>query len=166
MEPSTRGGSAGHTHPDSLDLQTDHKRRPYDPSDIDYRVWLAWHGATQRIYVAVERADDIYNNEYEYDGTLSSCISMMKHDASAEFRVDGDGSGGKHQFFGNEIDDYEEHRLLTQHAQQYFVLGAIFGSDPMYTCPIRVHLTTKNGFNSRRMRRKVGLLWAPSPHFR
>ncbi len=34
----------------------------YDPADMDYRVWLAWHGATQRLYVAVERSDDIYNN--------------------------------------------------------------------------------------------------------
>ncbi len=43
----------------ALDFQA-HPRAPYDPADMDYRVWLAWHGATQRLYVAVERADDIY----------------------------------------------------------------------------------------------------------
>ena len=41
-----------------LDFQTG--SAGYDPADMDYRVWLAWHGATQRLYVAVERSDDIY----------------------------------------------------------------------------------------------------------
>ncbi len=44
----------------ALDFQTDPWLAPYDPADMDHRVWLAWHGATQRLYVAVERSDDIY----------------------------------------------------------------------------------------------------------
>ncbi len=43
----------------ALDFQTDPDLAPYDPADMDYRVWLAWHGATQRLYVAIERSDDI-----------------------------------------------------------------------------------------------------------
>ena len=44
----------------ALDFQTHPDKAPYDPADMDYRVWLAWHGATHRLYVAVERSDDIY----------------------------------------------------------------------------------------------------------
>ena len=44
----------------ALDFQTRPDWPPYDPADMDYRVWLAWHGATNRIYVAAERSDDIY----------------------------------------------------------------------------------------------------------
>ncbi len=46
----------------ALDFQAASWGASYDPADMDYRVWLAWHGATQRIYVAVERSDDIYIN--------------------------------------------------------------------------------------------------------
>ncbi len=111
-----------------LDFQTDPDLAPYDPADMDYRVWLAWHGATHRIYVAVERADDIYINKYEYDGTIRSCLWMTNHDSSVMFDVDGDGSGGKYFFFSDEIDDRDERRLLeNQHAQGYYVLGETFG---------------------------------------
>ncbi len=44
----------------ALDFQTRPEPGLYDPADMDYRVWLAWHGATHRLYVAVERSDDIY----------------------------------------------------------------------------------------------------------
>ncbi len=117
-----------------LDFQTPPNRPPYDPADMDYRVWLAWHGATQRLYVAVERADDIYINKYEDDGTIRSCIWMSQHDSVVGFMVDGDASGGEYDFsppegslnLGAGFD--EERRLLAnQHAQEYFVLGEIFG---------------------------------------
>ncbi len=39
----------------ALDFQTRPDRAPYDPADMDYRVWLAWHGATHRIYVQNEQ---------------------------------------------------------------------------------------------------------------
>ena len=119
-----------------LDFQTGPDGVSYDPVDMDYRVWLAWHGATQRIYVAVERADDIYINKYEYDGTIRSCIWMERHDSSVFFRVDGDASGGEHRRFsegsvniGPGFD--EELRLrINQHAQDYYVLGDIVGGGP------------------------------------
>ena len=27
----------------------------YDPADMDFRIWLAWHDATDRIFFAMER---------------------------------------------------------------------------------------------------------------
>ncbi len=113
----------------ALDFQTRPGRAPYDPADMDYRVWLAWHGATQRLYVAVERADDIYVNNYESGDVSSSCASMIGHDSSVRFRVDGDASGGRYHF--RDRNDPDEVRWLTsQHAQEYFALGDIFGSGP------------------------------------
>ena len=112
----------------ALDFQTRPGRAPYDPADMDYRVWLAWHGATQRLYVAVERSDDIYNN---YDGSdaIPECVGMWVHDSSVNFIVDGDASGGKFYFYLEEIEDDEERQLLNyQHAQDYHALGDIVGS--------------------------------------
>ncbi len=112
----------------ALDFQTAPEPGLYDPADMDFRVWLAWHEATQRIYVAVERSDDIYINEFEYGGRIATCFLMMQHDSSVQFLVDGDGSGGKYAFHGNDIDAKEERRLRTnQHAQKYYVLAELFG---------------------------------------
>ncbi len=116
----------------ALDFQTRPDRAPYDPADMDYRVWLAWHGATHRIYVAVERSDDIYINNYDgSDAARPECVGMRVHDSSVNFIVDGDASGGKYVFSLNEIKDDEERQLLNyQHAQSYNALGDIVGGGP------------------------------------
>ncbi len=112
----------------ALDFQTRPDKAPYDPADMDYRVWLAWHGATHRIYVAVERSDDIFINNYEGD-EIPECVSMIGHDSSVGFSVDGDASGGQYSFGPTEIKDDEERQLLNgQHAQNYNALGDISGS--------------------------------------
>ena len=113
----------------ALDFQTHPDKAPYDPADMDYRVWLAWHGATHRLYVAVERSDDIYINNYE-EGD-ERCVAMRVHDSSVRFSVDGDASGGRYSFSREEIEDDEERQLLTyQQAQRYNALGDISGSGP------------------------------------
>ncbi len=115
----------------ALDFQIPPNRPPYDPADMDYRVWLAWHGASQRLYVAIERSDDIYINNYEGAEKIRACVFMEQHDSAVNFRVDGDASGGQYYFNRNEIKDDEERRLRTnQHAQSYIVLGDIFGGGP------------------------------------
>ncbi len=54
---------------------------------------------------------------------------MMQNDSSVEFVVDGDGSGGRYVF--RDRNDPDELRLLTsQHAQNYIVLGELFGGGP------------------------------------
>lgn len=40
-------------------------RRRYDATDLDFRTWLAWHDATDRVYVAMERQDDVFVNDYD-----------------------------------------------------------------------------------------------------
>ena len=124
----------------ALDFQIPPDWPPYDPADMDYRVWLAWHGATQRIYVAVERADDIYINNYEDDGTIRACDRMSQHDSSVMFNVDGDASGGEYRFSEGRINigagfDEERRLRVNQHAQGYVVLGDIVGGGPHVCLP-------------------------------
>lgn len=61
----------------------------YDPSDLDFRIWLGWHQPTERIYAAMETVDNVYVNQYrgrKIDG-IPFGIDFM------DFAVDGDHSG-------------------------------------------------------------------------
>ena len=69
----------------------------YNPADLDFRIWLAWHRELNRIYVAAQGVDDVlvdqsdgYFDEWYWDG-------MMR------LEVDGDHSGGI--FVWDEEDD-------------------------------------------------------------
>ena len=64
----------------------------YDPSDMDFRIWLGWHDATDRIFFAMERVDDVYVNEHDRED--EDLFIPFFHDSSVEFAVDGDHSGG------------------------------------------------------------------------
>ncbi len=37
----------------------------YDPSDLDFRIYLGWNGASDRIYVGAICIDDVYIGEDE-----------------------------------------------------------------------------------------------------
>ena len=63
----------------------------YDPSDMDFRIWLGWHDATDRIFFAMERVDDVYVNDFDHEDLNDV---MIFHDSSVRFAVDGDHSGG------------------------------------------------------------------------
>ena len=67
----------------ALDFTTPPYWSAYDPSSFDFRVWLAWHDATNHLFVAAELVDDIrIVGEFgELDGHVG-------------FLVDGDKSGG------------------------------------------------------------------------
>jgi Tol biopolymer transport system component len=92
---------------------------PFDPDDMDYRIWLAWHRRTSRLYLAIERTDDVYINEYE-GGDL---IQTWRHD-SIEFYIDGDHSGGEFTGFSDrELSDEERQLLNYQQAQAYPIIG-------------------------------------------
>lgn len=65
----------------------------YDPTDLDFRVWFAWHGAAGRLYLAIERVDDVYINDYSGTGPGAVPGGMWAQD-SVELLVDGDHGGG------------------------------------------------------------------------
>ena len=57
----------------------------YDPADFEFRVWLAWHRSTNRIYGAMQQADDAYLDEFERID-----LSGMRFDTTIGIGMDGD----------------------------------------------------------------------------
>lgn len=83
---------------------------PIDVDDLAYRFFLAWHGATGRLYLACERIDDVYVNAY--DGNPDD---LWQHDG-IELMVDGDHSGGAY------ASEAANRDLWHVQAQQYLTL--------------------------------------------
>jgi len=101
-----------------------------DPADLAYRAFMAWHSATQTLWIGVERVDDVYINIYE-----GGDPSLMWESDGVEFMVDGDHSGGSYNGFP--VDEYgeEQAKLLAGYqAQQYTMVpespdGVFVGSN-------------------------------------
>ena len=74
-----------------LDFQNFQNRDPIDPSNLDFRIWLAWHDEPDRIYAAFIIADDKYRNVHDYTEKWQS--HMFDFD-SVLFQLDADHSGG------------------------------------------------------------------------
>ena len=111
----------------ALDFFTDPQYSSYDPSSFDFRVWLAWHDATNHLYVAVQSTDDIYINEYErYGDGFTRHIGV--HDSYVFFFVDGDRSGGE---WIAKVAASEEENLdvLNVQAQGYFAIAGNYDND-------------------------------------
>ena len=104
-----------------------------DPLDMDYRIWLAWHRASRHIYVAIERADNVYLNRFETRIGRSMSSSMYRQDHTA-FLVDGDRSGGQFRYYTHsEIPDTEERKLrYNEQAQEYAVLPEVYDKGPLF----------------------------------
>lgn len=113
----------------------------YDPADLDFQIWLGWHQATNRIYVAMECSDNAYINQY---GGRAGNTHMSLHD-SMQFAIDGDHSGGEYDFVPNDFSTLDEFLQVTQaQAQCYFALARTpdthyvnlgYGFDDWYTQP-------------------------------
>ena len=92
----------------------------YDPADMDFRIWLGWHDATDRIFFAMERVDDVYVNEFDREDEYLRIMDF--HDSSVAFVVDGDHSGGEWFPRGSE----EWLLNVNRPAQLYHALGEVF----------------------------------------
>ena len=125
--------------------------KSYDPADLDYRVWLGWHDASNRIFCAVERADDVYLNRFEPLSAMidhgnwvarnHTPIARLAHDARfagiyfqdsvVHFHVDGDNGGGLYMTrFGN-LEPWR--RLSNSVAQFYVAISETWDSGPRLT---------------------------------
>ena len=92
---------------------------PYDPADLDYRIWLAWNGNLGTIWMGTERIDNIYINEYA-GGDLNG---LWRYD-SIEFMLDGDHTGGDYTLSADENWTDEERDLNNNRtAQHYLAIG-------------------------------------------
>ena len=76
---------------------------PPDPSDLDFRIWLAWHDEPARLYVAFVASDDVYENTHDY----SSSPHLHLHD-SIMLAIDGDHSGGAGSRNGTPLEEARE----------------------------------------------------------
>ena len=65
-----------------------------DPSNLDFRIWLAWHDDPARFYVAFVASDDIYKNDHDYDVSDTSVRDSMELYDSISLVIDGDHGGG------------------------------------------------------------------------
>ena len=92
--------------------------REVAPEDLAFRVFLVWHSASQRIYMAIESIDDVYLAPDT--GPLGNGYAVLM--------IDGDHSGGQYWFF--EEDGYSEEeskRLWQSQAQGYAAVPESIG---------------------------------------
>ena len=106
--------------PLDFDLAPDGSYDQFDPSNLDFRIWLGW-SPEGRIHVAAQFADDVYFNEYGFGP--SDLLHLI---------VDGDHTGGLYlpHFFvppGEEVEDPLENNMQ---AQAYQAVSRAAG-DPM-----------------------------------
>jgi len=86
----------------------------YDPADMDYRIWLGYNQTGNHLYVAVDRLDNVYINEY----AGGNPGSVWQQD-SIEFMVDGDHSGGSYNRNNEDLSDEEKKRHFQAQAQKF-----------------------------------------------
>ena len=90
-----------------VDFRTYGDKLP-DPSDLDFRIWLAWHDDPDRLYAAFLGSDDVYIEPRHWLG----------HDGELILSVDGDHSGG-----GGYMNlSFDEAEIVWGEAQQYGAL--------------------------------------------
>jgi len=76
--------------------------------DLAFRVFLAWHSASQQIYMGIECVDDVY---------------LTSGNGYTDLMIDGDHSGGQYWFFEAEgYSEEESKRLFGSQAQTYKVM--------------------------------------------
>jgi hypothetical protein len=110
-------GDASLTAADMFADPTVGEGAPYDPADMDYRLWFGWNETASALYGAMERTDDVFVNEYA-GGDLAS---TWKHDGSFEFMVDGDHSGGDYSNAANPDWTDEEKTMAHNRTAQQFI---------------------------------------------
>ena len=95
-----------------LDFKTVTNIIPADPSNLDFRIWLAWHDESNRIFAAFVISDDEYENTHDWSATgIKSSISI--HD-SIILLLDADHSGGTGTRNETPIEEYPQFFGRTQ----------------------------------------------------
>jgi hypothetical protein len=98
-----------------------------DIASFNFHIWMGWHDATDRIYVAMEQVDDFYYNHFDRTDFTTPNFFLTGHDGFLSLDVDGDHSGGQYKYTGPGENETEEWALLYgQGAQGYTALGQVF----------------------------------------
>ena len=109
----------------ALEFRTDSQWHEYDPASMDFRIWLAWHGGTNRIYGAMERADDIYINDFDRHDPNGLLAIPQNHDSYIRFAVDGDASGGDYLRIDGQAQSYEILAEVYDNGPHVYVHGGV-----------------------------------------
>ena len=96
-----------------LDFADQQGEKTPDPSDLDFRIWLAWHDDPARFYVAFLASDDAYKNTHDWSNSLRE--SMFNND-SIQLMIDGDHSGGAGGVNETPLEEWVE---ISGRTQQY-----------------------------------------------
>ena len=103
----------------------------YDPSDLDCGIWLAWHDATNRIYVAFQRLDDRYENGAAPSNGLCTGWCLGSHDSSIQLWVDGDlQSKGLTSYEWGKLPRLDLARAAVREQQAYIGIAETHDSGP------------------------------------
>ena len=99
----------------------------YDPASCDFRFWVAWHRRSGTLWVAMERFDDIYLNNYAGEILEAGLPKMFRPtmlfwDSYFSFMVDGDHSGGRYLFALNSCEEctVEEAKIMNNRQAQHW----------------------------------------------
>lgn len=122
----------------ALDFNANARYAPYDPSDLDFRIWMGWNDSTNRIYVAIEKVDNVYVRyaDDRLDPNIDSWFPWFS-DSSLHFLVDGDHGGGETIYW---VDDFpaEERIFQDNKESQYFmVAGERLRDDDQHIAPMQ-----------------------------
>ena len=105
------------------DFATSEAGAAYDPTDLEYRIWMGWPGKRNRIYAAMEKVDDEYVGYIKDYLPEEDMYYAMQSDSGVQFLVDGDHSGG--EFIPNaEGRGPEELMFLYNKEAQYFMAAS------------------------------------------
>ncbi len=110
-----------------------------DPSDLDFRIWLAWHDDPARFYVAFIGSDDLYMNNHDY----SVGWPMRAYD-SISLAIDGDHSGGAGAVNSTTVEEWE---MLLGQTQSYEAIARTVGGPTLDDFSTRVR-TEKFAWNA------------------
>ena len=98
-----------------LDFADQWGQREPGPSDLDFRIWLAWHDEPARFYVAFVASDDVYKNTHDYSGDWSNLQDDIQLNDGILVAIDGDHSGGAGCSTNCSEEDWLEIRGQTQY---------------------------------------------------
>ena len=88
-----------------------------DPSDLDFRIWLAWHDDPARFYVACIASDDIYKNDHDYNAESWGPDRLWYENDCISVVIDGDHGGGA------DSDSIERAAEIRNISQGYFAIA-------------------------------------------
>ena len=101
-----------------LDFKTLPVFMPPDPSNLDFRIWLAWHDESDRIFAAFIVSDDEYKNTHDW--SAESIRSHIPYHDSITLLLDADHSGGRGSRNETPADEYP---LIFGRTQEYHAIS-------------------------------------------